>query len=82
MKINADPKSEHYWQRYFKESPKIYLDGVLQPKVTLADDAEGYVVRCVLDGAGSCQIDPNKPDEIWTEQVWGKVEIRTEIAAL
>ncbi len=60
---------------------RILLDGVEQRHVSMADEGLGIVDRCVLDDQGRIQSDPNNSEEVWLEQVSGKVEIRIEDAA-
>lgn len=59
----------------------ILLDGIEQKHVRIADCRLGVIERCVLNAEGHVQADPSKPDEVWIEQVSGKVEIRIEDAA-
>lgn len=54
----------------------VLLDGVEQRLVETADEEQGVVVRCVFDGNGDIQINPDKPNEVWYETVCGKVEIK------
>jgi hypothetical protein len=63
------------WQETRDRHPRIILDGVEQSHCTVADEELGTITRCVLNAAGKIQADPHKPDEIWMEQVTGKVEI-------
>ena len=74
---DQDPEAFAAYQRVMAERgiPYVYLDGVLQPKCSLADDEKGEIVRCVVDAEGRAQVDPNNPEEIWVETVRGKVEI-------
>lgn len=60
------------------QSVHVYLDGVEQTHVSMADDDLGQVTRCVLGEDRRIQADPAKADEVWTETVTGKVEIRFE----
>jgi len=55
----------------------ITLDGVPQHRCTIADEAEGYVVRFVAskDGFGSLKM---RDGELVKETVYGKVEISFE----
>lgn len=59
-------------------SVHVYLDGVEQTHVSVADDELGQVTRCVLDEKGRIQVNPAKSDEVWIETVTGKVEVRFE----
>lgn len=60
---------------------RIFLDGVEQRQVSMADEDLGVVDRCVLDDQGRVQINPDQPDEVWIERVSGTVEIRIEDVA-
>lgn len=60
---------------------RIFLDEVEQFHVSMADEDEGFIVRCVLDDDGCIQADPSKPDEVWTERIEGEVRIDVEFPA-
>jgi hypothetical protein len=52
-----------------------YLNGVEQKHVSIADEEEGLIERCVLDADGRVQVDPKNPDQIWMETVRGHVRV-------
>lgn len=51
----------------------VYLDGQEQYHCTIADSNLGMVRRCA--GNWPPQIDPNNPDMVWEEDVYGRVVI-------
>ncbi len=60
------------------ESPwvRTYLNGVEQTLVVTADEEEGFIYKGVPHPEdGGLQIDPNVPDTIWMEKVYGHVRI-------
>lgn len=54
----------------------VFLNGEEVQHVEEVDDEAGYIVQCVLDLEGNLLLNPDKPDEIWTKKLFGKVEIR------
>lgn len=54
---------------------EVFLDGIKQEWVDMADDQQGVIRRAVLDANGELQIDPDNPDRVYTELVTGKVRI-------
>jgi hypothetical protein len=56
----------------------VFLNGVEQKLVSEADDKTGCVVRCVVDAKGNVQSDPNDPDVVLTQRVYGRVKIRAK----
>jgi hypothetical protein len=58
---------------------RVTLDGVRQSMVTIADDDLGMLERYVTkdDGRGGHKLvtDPDNPEEILTETLFGKVEL-------
>jgi len=54
---------------------EVFLDDVPQKCVVTADEAEGFVLREVLDEAGRAQLDPNDKSRVWTETVRGAVRV-------
>lgn len=60
------------------KSIHIFLNGIEQKGVSVADEDGGYIIKDVLDKEGNCQVNPNKPDEVWVETLKGdvKIEIR------
>jgi hypothetical protein len=80
VSINKDDPGFDAYQaaRAAGKSVHVYLDGVEVKACLMADDDLGTVTRHVLNADGQVQIDPEKRDEVWTETVNGKVEIRFE----
>lgn len=65
------------WRRAIALGRKITVtvDGIEQNSCLMADEEEGQVRRCVLADDGGIQVDPDKPDEVWTEIARGEVRI-------
>ncbi len=69
----ALPRGPEGWPRI-----KTFLDGIEHgPTIITADEEEGFVYRAVLDADGHFQVDPdpNNPDAVWMETVYGNVRI-------
>lgn len=58
----------------------VWLDGILHVGIVEeADTDEGWLIRAVLDSKGNVQVDPDNPDKIWTEKVYGRVELKEKV---
>lgn len=80
MRLSSNSQEPAAYEAYLRAIaergiPHVYLDGVLQPKCSLADDEKGEIVRCVVDANGRVQVDPNNTEEVWVETVTGRVKI-------
>ncbi len=53
----------------------VTLDGVVQPYVIEANVRGRWVVRYVLDKSGHVTVNKNKPTELLTEKVYGRVTV-------
>lgn len=73
-----DPGYAHYSAISHKKID-VFLDGVEQKHVEMADEEAGEILRCVTDAEGHIQIDPKNPYRVWTETVRGKVEIKVSL---
>jgi hypothetical protein len=52
MRINSEPRSPFFWQKFFN-NPSVKLDGVEQEDVVEADDVAGTVTCIAKDSAGN-----------------------------
>lgn len=79
VSTNQDNDGYHCWKSLTDAGKRVfvYLNGEKQQHVSVADDLNGYVRRCVIDDDGNIQIDPSDPERvlIWEETVYGDVRI-------
>lgn len=83
MRFCSNDKADSGWPAWndvIKAGKRILvtLDGVEQNMVSMADDEQGEICRCILDDEGHAQVDPDHPDLIWVEKVRGDVRIIIE----
>ena len=82
MRVSCDVNDRGY-KNYFdaqKNGKKIVitLDGKVVKHCTVADEEMGFIVQLVMDENDNIQIDPIDQDKVWTERVYGDVEVKFE----
>ncbi|MCX5592529.1 hypothetical protein [Alcaligenes endophyticus] len=74
---NSDPVAYEAFQKIQAQGLKadVYLDGIEQKQVVIADTALGYIIRHKLDANSRVVVDLEKQEAV-TERLDGVVKIR------